>query len=125
MVVLAEVMGVVSMIVQVSEADAHVVIQWAGDGDGHADAEDGVGDGQRIEVAIAQKEKAGGETPHRCDGREDGVGQVGEREHGGGGDDGSGGGGEQAEESEEKDVLEEKLLHTGPDSIAPEDFDEL
>jgi hypothetical protein len=45
MVVLVEVMRVMSMVGEVSEADAHVVIEWAGDGDGDADAKDGVGDG--------------------------------------------------------------------------------
>lgn len=40
MVVLAEVM--VMMIGEVAEADAHVVIERAGDGDGDRDAEDRV-----------------------------------------------------------------------------------
>ena len=63
---------------EVAEADTHVADDWAGDGDGEADAEDGVGDRQRVEVAITQKELTGDESPEQGDGSEDGVGQMSE-----------------------------------------------
>jgi hypothetical protein len=78
MVVLAEVMGVARVPFQVAEADAHVVDERSGDGDGDADAKDGMRYGQWVEVAVAQKELTGDESPEQGDGSEDGVGQMSE-----------------------------------------------
>ena len=64
------------MEVEVAEADAHVVDEWSGDGDGERDAERGVRDGERDDVAVVKEEQAGDESPDECDGREDGVGQM-------------------------------------------------
>src|SRR5215469_6700293 len=64
------------MVVKEAEADAHVVDKWGGDGDGKSDAEGGVCDGERDDVAVVEEEQAGEETPEKRDGREDGVGQV-------------------------------------------------
>jgi hypothetical protein len=123
MVVLAAVM--VMAVGKVAEADAHVVTDGAGDGESYRDAKDGVGDGQGIEVTVAEEEEAGGESPEGGDGGEDGVGQVGEREEGGCREGGGEGVGKQAEETQEEEVLQEELLHAGPDGIADVEFDEL
>jgi hypothetical protein len=46
-------MVLVFAIREIAEADAHVVIQRTGNGDGDGNAEDSVADGWDIEVAIA------------------------------------------------------------------------
>jgi hypothetical protein len=45
---------------EVSEADAHVVVYRAGDGDSQCDAEDCVRHCYGIDVAIAKEDEAGG-----------------------------------------------------------------
>ena len=50
----------------------------SGNGDGDGDAQDGMGDGQRIQVAIAEKHQAGQRTPDDGERRQNRVGQVGE-----------------------------------------------
>ena len=50
---------------EVAEADAHIVIQRAGNGDGDGDAKDCVGYGRNIKVTVAQKNEAGGVAPEK------------------------------------------------------------
>lgn len=49
-------------VVEIAEAYSHVADDGIGESDGEGDAEDGVGDGERIEVAITKEEQAGGEA---------------------------------------------------------------
>ena len=71
---------VVRVVGQIAEADAHVVVYRPGNRHGHGDAEDGVGDHQRIDIAVAEKKQAGGKAPDECDRHEHGIGQVRRRE---------------------------------------------
>ena len=64
------------VVAQISEAYAHVVIDSAGDSDGDGDAEDGMGDGQWIQIAIADKEQARCEAPDDRAWHEDETGNV-------------------------------------------------
>lgn len=97
--------GVVGRVGEVAEADAHVAGERPGQGDGDGDAEDGVRDGEGIEVAIAKEEEAGGESPDEGDDGEDGVGQVGEREGKACGEGGETGTGDEALKAREEEVL--------------------
>ena len=65
---------------QIAEADAHVMRDRTGETDRDANAEDRVGDGQRVKVAIAQKEKTGCQAKDQGRHGEDGAGKVSERE---------------------------------------------
>ena len=67
------------MISEIAKANPHVANDRAGHANRKSDAQDGVRDGQRIEVAVAQKEEARCETPDERADRQDRVGQVGER----------------------------------------------
>jgi len=69
---------------EVSIAYPHVAYDRAGHGDGESDSQDGVGDGQRHQVTVAQEEQAGRVPPDEGSHGEDGVGKVGERKDGGG-----------------------------------------
>lgn len=82
MVVVAEVKRM-RAVVDVAQADAHVVQDIRRNGDGYADTEDGMGDGQRINVARAEEDEAGGQSPDHGQRRKDWIGQVGEREYAG------------------------------------------
>ena len=73
-------MVLVFAIGEVTETDAHVVIQRARNGDGDGDSEDGVGDGGNVQVAVTQKNEAGGVTPEKGERGENRVGQVYKRE---------------------------------------------
>jgi hypothetical protein len=65
---------------KVSAADAHVVRNGGGNGDGESDTKDGVDGSEEIEIAVAEEENAGCESPKKGKGCEDGVGEVGEGE---------------------------------------------
>ena len=43
------------VVVKIADPYAHVPLNMAWHSDGHADSQDGVGDSQSVEVAIAQK----------------------------------------------------------------------
>src|SRR6185437_7385196 len=51
------------VVLEVSEADAHVVVNRTRNGDGDHDAENGMGHGNRVEIAIADKEQTGSKSP--------------------------------------------------------------
>ena len=53
----------VPRIVDISEADAHVANHRAGESDGNADSQNGMGNPERIEVAVAQEDEAGDQPP--------------------------------------------------------------
>lgn len=108
------------VVTQISQAHAHVMHDRSGDGDRYGDAEDGVGQGQRIDIAAAQKHKAGAQAPNERDRREDGVGEMGEGEHNRRGQRRPFAPGEKAQQSEQKESLQQKLLHKGPDGVAAE-----
>ena len=103
-----------------AETDTHVVDEWWRDGDRESDAESGVRDGERNDVAVVEEEQAGEESPEQRDGREDGVGQMRRSE-----EHGCGERGEvrlrwdEDEKAAEEDVLQEDLLDEGPESVAP------
>lgn len=69
---------------EIADADAHVVNDGRGNGDGNADAEDGVGDGEWPKVAITDKEEARREAEDQGDEGENGIGQMGDGEQHGG-----------------------------------------
>ena len=103
---------------EIAQPDAHVMVHRGWNRDGERDAQDGVRQGQGVEIAVAEKEQAGGESPKQCDGRENGAGHMGRGE-----DERSDGGGEfwigkQAQETREKKALHQELLHEGPEDVA-------
>src|SRR5580692_729298 len=107
-------------IAQITEADAHVVDGRRGHGDGDGDSEDGVGHGQRPEIARFEKDEAGGEPPDQREHSEDRVGKVREREDKGGRRRSQRGAGNQPNEARQKVSLQQKLLGERPDGVAAE-----
>src|SRR5579859_1322959 len=106
-------------VAKIAETYAHVMQYGAGDGDGKRDAEDGMRQAQGIEVAIAKKDEAGGDAPDQGDRREDGIGQMREREEGGSCERGGGGCWEHARHAGKEETLHEELLDEGPQRIGP------
>jgi hypothetical protein len=64
------------VVAEITKAHAHVPHHRTGNGDGNADAKDGVRDGERIQVPVAKKNQAGGESPNECQRRQDRIGQM-------------------------------------------------
>jgi len=73
---------------EVAEANAQVADDVDGDGRRERDAEERVGEGERVEVAVAQEESAGDESPDQGEGGEDGIRQMGQGKEGCGDEDG-------------------------------------
>ena len=103
---------------EVAQPDAHIVVHRRWNGDGERDSQDGVRQGQRIEIAIVEKEQAGGEAPKQGDGHENGAGQMGRGEDERGDEGGEFWVGKQAQDAREKKALNQELLHEGPEDVA-------
>ena len=56
-------MGRVVAVGEIAEAYPHVMVHGSGNCDGDGDAEDSVRQGEWIEVAVAEKDEAGGKAP--------------------------------------------------------------
>ena len=110
---------------EVAEADAHVVVDGAGNGDGYADAQDGVADGGDVDVAVVQKDQAGGASPEQRKRREDWIGQVRAGEERGGGEQGDDGPPNEPQQAQQEEVEEQELLQEGPDGVGPVALGEL
>lgn len=113
-------MRVAAAVSQVAEAHAHVVGERTGQGDGEADAKDGVGERKGVQIAVVQEEQAGNEPPDQRHRGQDGAGHVGEREDGCGGERGERGPPRQKpQKTYQEDVLQEELLEERPEGISP------
>jgi hypothetical protein len=84
-----------------------------------------VHEAQRVEVAVAKEDHAGGESPDESDDGEERIGKVSEGEESTGRDNRAALAGEDAKQAEQNEALQEKLLHERPDGIAPECLDEM
>jgi len=109
---------------EVVQPDAHIMVYRRRNGDGERDSQNGVHDGQRIEIAIVEKEQAGGQSPKQGDGRENGAGQMGRGEDERGDDGGELWVGKQSQETREKKALQQELLHECPEDVARIGLDE-
>ncbi len=110
----------VGVITQVAESDAHVVVQGGWNGDGNGETEDGVGETQRVEIAVTQEQGAGGNSPdERCN-HEHWVGNMGAGEEAGGDQDRQRRCAEDAEQAQQKIFLQNELLQEGPEDVAPD-----
>lgn len=110
-------MAVMAWVFDVAKADAHVVIDGIGDGDGQAHAEGSVGDGERVETAIAEVEEAGDQSPDEGDWHQHGIGDVGDGEQQSCEGDGGAAAHAQPQEAQENVDLQDELLHQGPDGV--------
>ena len=73
-----------------------------------------------VEIAVAKKKQAGGESPEQCDDGEDGVGQMSDAEEPDGDRNRAAAAGHDAQQAEQDEALEEKLLDEGPYGVSPE-----
>ena len=108
----------VGVVFEIAEADAHVVVDVVGDGDGEAHAEDAVGESERVEVAIAQEEQAGERAPDQGERDEHRIGDVGDGEEDGGEGDGGVAVHAEAEQAQQDVDLEDELLHQRPERVS-------
>lgn len=106
------------VVFQIAKADAHVVMNVVGDGDGETHAQDSVRESERVEVAIAQKESAGASTPDEGEPNQQWVGDVGDREEDGRESNGRGAAHAKADEPEQNVNLQNELLHQRPYRVA-------
>jgi len=106
------------VVLEVAEADAHVAMDAVRDGNRDAHAEDDVRQGQRIEVAVAEKEQAGQRSPHRRDRDEQWIGDVRGGEEHGGEKDGRRAAQAEAQQTQQNIDLQDELLHERPQRIA-------
>ena len=106
------------MVLEVAEADAHVVMDVVGDGDREAHAEDAVRESQRVEVAIAQEEQAGDRTPNQGERDQNGVRDVGDGEEHGGERDGRSAAHPETKEAQQDVNLQDELLHQRPERVS-------
>jgi len=107
-------------IVEIAQTNAHIVQHGCRDGDGHADAEDGVRHSQRPDVARLKEDKAGSQTPQQSQQRQNRIGQMRSGKDDGGCHRGHGCAGDQANQASEKITLQQKLLRQRPDSVSAE-----
>ena len=108
---------------QVAQPHAHIMVHWSGNGEANGDTQNGVRYGQRIEVAVLEKNKASGETPKQSNGHENRVRKMRHRK-----DDSRHSRPEsrvwkQAQESRQEKALQQELLPEGPEGIARIGFD--
>ena len=103
---------------EVAQADAHVVIDRSGNGDGNRDPQDGVRNAKRIEIAIANKKEARGYAPDQSDRREDGIGQMRQSEDACRRKRRLRRPREDFQEAQEKEALQQELLNQGPDGVS-------
>jgi len=68
------------MIREVAETDAHMMMQRVWHGNRDAYAHNSVGQAERVDVPVAQKQHAGYGSPDESEGRENWIGQMGQRE---------------------------------------------
>jgi hypothetical protein len=54
------------LIAQIAKPNAHVMMHGIRNRNSHAEAEDGMRQSKRIQVAIAKKEGAGNQSPYQC-----------------------------------------------------------
>jgi hypothetical protein len=111
-------------VVEVAEADAHVAGDGVGHGDGEAHTEDAVGEGQRIEVAIAEEERAGDGSPYYGERDEDWIRDVGGGEEDRGQRDSWIPQNAEAEEAREDVDLQDELLHQRPERVSQQVCDD-
>ena len=104
----------------VSQADAHVVIQLAGNGDGEGDPQYRMRYPQRKEVAVSEEDQAGDQAPQQRCRRKNRVRQMRQREHTYREGDGRRFAVHQTKQAQQKEALQEKLLHEGPDPVTCE-----
>jgi len=91
----------------------------AGHRDSNGDAEDGMGHGQRIKVAVTEKKQAGQRPPQDGEHDQHGVGQVGNRKQASRRKGGRTRSGQEPYQAGEKEALEQELLHSRPNSVGP------
>lgn len=104
-------------VVEIAATDAHVVEDVAGDGDGEAHPENSMSEGQGVEAAVAQEERAGDGSPEEGERNENRVRDVGEGEEECG-EDYSRDAGEAETQQAKQDVnLQDELLHEGPERV--------
>jgi len=106
------------MVFEIAAADAHVVQEVIRDGDSEAHAEDSVGEGEGVEIAIAEEEDAGDRSPDESERDEDGVGNVGHDKEERGERDGWGPRQAEAEELQQDVDLQDELLHESPEGVS-------
>ena len=68
------------MVMQVAQSDTHVSMDVIGHSDGETDSQNAVGYAERVQIAIAQEEKAGDDSPDKREDCEQWIGDVGEAE---------------------------------------------
>jgi len=107
-------------VIDVAEADAHVVMDMVRYCDRQGHPEDAVGEGQRIEVAVALEERTGDGSPYEGKRDEHGVGDMGGGKEDRGQRDGGIATQAEAEETCEDVDLQDELLHQRPEGISAE-----
>src|SRR5271165_667066 len=109
---------------QIAQSDTHVAVNVIGDGNGETESQNAVSHTQRVEIAIAQEEKAGDDSPDKRDGREQRIGEVGEAEERGSERDALPALPCEAKETRQKIAIDEELLHERPCEVSPDMGDE-
>jgi membrane protease YdiL (CAAX protease family) len=107
-------------IVEIAEADAHIMQHGYRNGDGDANAEDCVRHGQRPDVTRLEKDEACSQPPAQSQQGQDRIGQVRCRKDDSRRHRGHGCAGHQANEASEKIALQQELLRHRPDRVATE-----
>jgi len=119
-VALAAVKMAGSAIVKVAKSYTHIVQRRCRNGDGQADAKDGVRHSQRPDVARLKEDKARSQPPQQSQQRQNRVGQMRRREDDCRRNSGVCGAGDQANQAGKKITLQQKLLRQRPDSVSAE-----
>lgn len=102
---------------QVSEADAHVVMEGVGDADGEAEAEESLDNAKHVEIPHAQEKRAGDCTPDDGGGGECKIRQMRGGKQDGGEAHGRDLARKESQEAGQEVVLQEELLVDGPENV--------
>lgn len=103
---------------EITESNAHVVVDRVGNRDGEAHAENAVSQRNGVEIAIAEEEQAGCSAPHKREHHQDGVGDVSDGEEDGGERDGRCAAHAEAQEPQQDINLQDELLHERPYGVS-------
>lgn len=108
------------VVMQVTQADAHVAMDVIRDGNRETDSQNAVGERQRVEIAIAQKEQTGEGSPDEREDCEHRVGDVSQGEEQRHQRDGPPTVRNQAKHARQEITLQKELLHERPDEVSPD-----
>lgn len=112
-------MAGVRMVIEITDANAHMVVQVIRHCNGEADAEDSVGQAENVQVPIFQIKQAGAGSPDERRGGKNRAGDVGNSEQARGNRHRACPRGKPKEPAE-KEYLQQELLHERPDQISPD-----